>query len=181
MSETVYALKVMLLGDVGVGKTTAINRFVDGRFVTDTRGTVGVDFSLKNVSLGLGKVSVQMQIWDVTGELQFASIIPYYIAGTDGVVLAFDSTVSATLENLESWIGLVKAHLSTTFQIVVISTKNDLISKKIDEASLKEFMTAHSISEYFQTSSKNGDNINRSFQSLGEMIARAKGIEFNAN
>ena len=179
MNDSLFVFKVIIAGNSGVGKTAAVSRFVDGKFFSNTKSTIGVDFSLKNINLGLNsdhsEVQVALQIWDVAGESRFRSILPYYIAGTQGLILAFDSTEPSSLPHLYEWLEVIDLYLQEKISIVLISTKHDLQSK-INENELKKFMEAHSIRDYYPTSSLNGGNINNAFRRLTELIAEAKGL-----
>ena len=179
MSESLYVFKVIIAGDSGVGKTAAVSRFVDGRFVSNTKSTIGVDFSLKNVNLDLdsskSEVQVALQIWDVAGESRFRSILPYYIAGTQGLILAFDGTNPATLDRLNEWLEVIGLYLSEKIPMILISTKNDL-DTKINQDAVKLFMNNQGVSDYYATSSLSGENINTAFRSLTQLIAKSKGL-----
>ena len=179
MSESLYVFKVIIAGDSGVGKTAAVSRFVDGRFISNTKSTIGVDFSLKNVNLDLdsskSEVQVALQIWDVAGESRFRSILPYYIAGTQGLILAFDGTAPPTLDRLNEWLEVIGLYLSEKIPMILISTKNDL-NPNINHDAVKSFMGQHEVLEYFATSSLSGENINTAFRALTELIARSKGL-----
>lgn len=178
MSESLFVFKVIIAGDSGVGKTAAVSRFVDGRFVSNTKSTIGVDFSLKNVNIGLEsqkEAQIALQIWDVAGESRFRSILPYYIAGTQGLILAFDGTAMMTLDRLNEWLEVIGLYLTEKIPMILISTKNDL-SPTIDDSGVKAFMEKHGVSEYFTTSSLSGENINTAFRSLTGLIAKAKGL-----
>ncbi|MHA2105240.1 MAG: Rab family GTPase [Candidatus Hodarchaeales archaeon] len=172
MEECVY--KVAIIGDIGVGKTAALARFVHGRFISDTRPTLGVDFSLKHLTFNLddtGHVTeVTLQIWDIAGEQRFRELIPYYITGVKGIILAFDSTSMRTLESLHEWINVIKSFIDPhTIPLILISTKNDLESST-DTSILSKFMNIHKIKEYFETSSVTGKNIEAVFRKIGILI-----------
>lgn len=179
MNDSLFVFKVIIAGNSGVGKTAAVSRFVDGKFISNTKSTIGVDFSLKNVNLGLdsdrSEIQVALQIWDVAGESRFRSILPYYIAGTQGLILAFDCTDPPTLPHLNEWLEVIDLYLQEKISLILISTKHDL-NPKIDEAELKKFMNMHSIHDYYPTSSLNGENINNAFRRLTELIAESKGL-----
>jgi small GTP-binding protein len=178
MSESLYVFKVIIAGDSGVGKTAAVSRFVDGRFVSNTKSTIGVDFSLKNVNIGLDsqkEAQIALQIWDVAGESRFRSILPYYIAGTQGLILAFDGTAQPTLDRLNEWLEVIGLYLSEKIPMILISTKNDL-NANVNQHAVKLFMNTHEITDYFATSSLSGENINTAFRSLTELIARSKNL-----
>ena len=115
MSLNQPVFKILVVGEKNVGKTTLIRRYVDGKFMDVTMATIGVDFSLKTVFLGKkpededeenGKKAV-LQIWDIAGENRFRAILPSYIMGTEGVILAFDATDVKTLEKLSEWIEII--------------------------------------------------------------------------
>ena len=175
--ENLHVFKILIAGDSGVGKTTAVTRYVDGIFLKDTQFTIGVDFSLKNIELVLDSVSkknlqVVLQIWDVAGESRFRNIIPYYFSGTQGIVLTFDCTNPSTLGSLNEWLDIIHKYYHAKLPIILISTKHDLKSNiNIDE--LKEFQKLHDIEDYYPTSSLNGDNINIAFNRLAELIAES--------
>jgi small GTP-binding protein len=165
----------MVIGDFNVGKTTAIARFVDRRFVSDTRSTIGVDFSLKHLKINLDEsdkyfVPVALQIWDVAGEQKFREILPYYIQGTRGLILVFDNHES--LESLNEWIRIINTHLNVNLiPKVIISTKQDL-ELNINLKKVAKFMKNANITDYFKTSSKTGANIDQAFEKLGQLILK---------
>jgi small GTP-binding protein len=175
VGESLQIFKVMIIGDTGVGKTTAVNRFVDGHFVSNTEKTLGVDFYLKYIDLDLfSETTAALQIWDVAGESKFRSILPYYIPGTKGLILAFDGTKSSTLNRLNEWLEIFNLFLSG-IPTVLISTKNDL-EQNFDMNEVNQFMKNHNIEEYYSTSSLSGENISEAFKSLTIMIAKRKSV-----
>ena len=174
----------MVIGDINVGKTTAIARFVDGKFITDTRSTIGVDFSLKHMSIDVDEenskvVPVALQIWDVAGEQKFRQILPYYIQGTKGLVLVFDN--NSTLGSLHEWLKMIGEHLDAiNIPKVLISAKSDLnpdLDKNLIGSFLKKFKMAH----YFATSSKLGDNIDPAFVKLSQLIISKEYPHYSKN
>jgi Ras-related protein Rab-1A len=175
--DSLYVFKVIVAGPSQVGKTCLVQRFVDGVFLPDTKSTIGVDFSLKNVSLedpDLGLTErVALQIWDMAGEERFRSILPYYIAGTQGIILVFDITNPESLGSLGEWIEVIKTYLPGNIPMVLLSAKNDLEPKVTDE-NVQEFLTNSSVPLYFKTSSYNGDNVNEAFTQLTKMIAKGR-------
>lgn len=178
-AESLYVFKVIVAGNSGVGKTALVQRFVDGRFHADTKATIGVDFSLKNVNLEYPELqsSVALQIWDMAGENRFRSILPYYIAGTQGLILAFSGEKRETLGYLSEWLEVVNLYLAEKIPIVLISTKNDLEeSKNTPQQDIDTFMDQNGIKHFLPTSALNGQNVNDAFQRLTELIAKEKGL-----
>lgn len=177
--ESLYVFKVIVAGNSGVGKTCLVQRFIDNRFHADTKATIGVDFSLKNVNLddpSLGS-SIALQIWDMAGENRFRSILPYYIAGTQGLILAFDPTKPPTLEYLNEWLEVVNLYLTEKTPVLLISTKHDLPeSSNTKMEDIENFKDKNGIIDYIKTSSLDGTGVNEAFRKLTEHIAKDKGL-----
>ncbi|OLS21309.1 MAG: Transforming protein p29 precursor [Candidatus Heimdallarchaeota archaeon LC_3] len=180
MEELIY--KVAIIGEIAVGKTTALARFVSGRFVSDTRSTIGVDFSLKHLVFNLDdtndvQTEITLQIWDIAGESRFRELLPYYVTGIKGIILTFDSTSMKTLDSLHDWITVIGKHLNLdNMPLILISTKHDLDSN-IDHDAVKTFCDKYVISDYFQTSSVSGKNIETVFRNLSELILNPPDIK----
>lgn len=172
--EDLYVFKVIVAGPSSVGKTCLVQRFVDNRFVKDTKSTIGVDFSLKNVEMEDETRRVALQIWDMAGEKRFHDVLPYYIAGTQGIILAFDSTNEATLDSLGEWIQVIKSILPEKVPMTLISTKHDLDDNRIEKAKLDAFIKENEIDEYQPTSSVSGHNVQLVFMNLTKLITAGK-------
>ncbi|OLS26741.1 MAG: GTPase KRas precursor [Candidatus Heimdallarchaeota archaeon LC_3] len=168
-----HILKILVIGELGVGKTTAISRFVDGKFISNMKSTIGVDFSLKHLKYhenGKDIANVALQIWDVAGEKRFRDILPVYIQGTKGIIATFDSTSFNTLEALVDWFDKIDSLIKIDgIPIILMSTKHDL-NPNMDTEIVKRFKEKNGLFNYFQTSSVSGENIEDVFYSLAKKI-----------
>ena len=173
LSDIIF--KILVVGASGVGKTSLIRQFVDKKFVKDSRATIGVDFTLKNIQLEqLPKYkSISLQIWDLAGENQFHAIIPFYITGTHGIILSFDSTHKESFSSLNYWLDLINQHLEKPVPTVLISTKHDLAESNINHEAIKAFNKQFNIVEYFSTSAKSGLGIEETFNKLTELVVKS--------
>jgi Ras-related protein Rab-1A len=81
-------LKLVLLGDPGVGKSCLLLRFVDGTYTDEYISTIGVDFKIKTVEVG-GE-DAKLDVWDTAGQERFRSIASSYYRGADGFIVAYD-------------------------------------------------------------------------------------------
>lgn len=95
------SVKVLMLGDAGVGKTSLTSRFADGSFITQYISTIGVDFKTKMIKLEDKKI--KYQVWDTAGQERFRSIAKAYYRGVQGILLAFSVTDRQSFENIEEW------------------------------------------------------------------------------
>ena len=94
-------VKLLLIGDSGVGKSCLLLRYSDDKFNTSHITTIGIDFKIKTVDLDQKKV--KMQIWDTAGQERFRTITAAYYRGAHGVLLVYDVTDEGSFENVRNW------------------------------------------------------------------------------
>ena len=121
-------VKVVAIGDSGVGKTSLIHMFEHARFTESFKPTIGADFSNKEVSIN-GRI-VTLQIWDTAGQERYQSLGTAFYRGADCCLLVYDLTNQQTFENLENWRGsfLKKGMVldPENFPFMVVGNKLDL-------------------------------------------------------
>ena len=177
MSQSRPVFKILVVGEKNVGKTTLIRRYVDGKFMDVSMATIGVDFSLKTVSLSKDSETedeneITLQIWDIAGESRFRAILPSYIIGTEGVILAFDATEDSTLQKLQDWIQILNKYSQKKLFFILISTKNDMVNYNKQNIVAKFKDDNPQIKFYLPTSSKTGLNVDEIFQMVGNLISK---------
>ena len=96
------SVKILILGDAGVGKTSLTSRFADDFFSMHYISTIGVDFKTKMIKIK--NKNVKYQVWDTAGQERFRSIAKAYYRGVSGILLAFSVTDRASFENIENWL-----------------------------------------------------------------------------
>lgn len=170
-------LKVIILGDSGVGKTSLMQQFVNLKFSQQYKATIGADFLTKEVLIQ-GK-PVTLQIWDTAGQERFQSLGVAFYRGADCCVLCYDVTNEKSLTNLTSWRDefLVQLNVSNPldFPFIIIGNKIDVDdSKKIPGLTKKVQQIAHNHLgglDYpvFQTLAKDGINVEQAFEVIAEM------------
>jgi Ras-related protein Rab-7A len=126
-------LKVIILGDSGVGKTSLMNQYVNKKFSNQYKATIGADFLTKEVMVDDRLVT--MQIWDTAGQERFQSLGVAFYRGADCCVLCYDVNVAKTFENLDSWRDefLIQAGPRDPdhFPFVVLGNKIDLENQRV--------------------------------------------------
>mmetsp|Transcript_105245 Transcript_105245/g.146683 ORF Transcript_105245/g.146683 Transcript_105245/m.146683 type:complete len:205 (+) Transcript_105245:28-642(+) len=163
-------LKVIILGDSGVGKTSLMNRYVNNKFSNQYKATIGADFLTKEVMVD--ERLVTMQIWDTAGQERFQSLGVAFYRGADCCVLVFDVTVAKTFETLDSWRDefLIQASPRDpeNFPFVVLGNKIDLEGRAISQKRAMTWCQAKNGIPYFETSAKDSTNVEQAFQTIAK-------------
>jgi small GTP-binding protein len=152
-----YSLKVVVVGDSGVGKTCFLIRFVRDMFDEESQPTLGVEFLTKIVQTDRHRI--QLQLWDTAGQELFRSVTRGYYRGSAGALLVFDLTSRDSFENIGRWLQDIRDVARSDVVALLIGNKSDLADQRVvttEEAS--EFAKGHSM-QYFETSAKTGANI----------------------
>jgi Ras-related protein Rab-6A len=150
--------KVVFIGDVSVGKTSIINRFIDNKFNENYDPSVGVDFSSKTLKFK-GK-SIKLQVWDSAGQEKYKSIIPSYVRGSAIIFLVYDISKKETFLNLPSWISFVKSIESPL--MILCGNKLDLgdTMRQVHLADVEKLASQENML-YFEISAKTGENMKK--------------------
>jgi len=163
-------LKVLTAGEGGVGKTTLLHRYVEGKFSSETKMTIGVEFFLKEVNIDGQKV--MLQLWDFGGQERFRFLLESYVIGARGALLMFDLTRTMTLENIDQWVQIVRKE-DPELPILFLGSKSDLENDIcVKEDYIEEFKQQFNMYDFLRISSKTGENVERSFESLTRQILK---------
>ena len=168
MSDYDYTYKVMMLGDASVGKTSLTLRYISGFFLEDLKLTIGVDFYSKSVDYNDKKV--KLQIWDFGGEERFRFLLTQYLKGANGVLFLYDITRSETLDHFPDWLQIIREN-SGDIPIILIGSKLDL--DEIREVKEDDGILAtkkYNLASFLELSSKTGENVEKSFQVITEIL-----------
>lgn len=163
-------LKVIVLGDSSVGKTSLMNQYVNKRFSNQYKATIGADFLTKEVVID--ERVVTMQIWDTAGQERFQSLGVAFYRGADCCVLVYDTTAPNTFKNLESWRDefLIQASPRDPehFPFLVLGNKVDLENRAVSTKRAQQWCTTKNDIPYFETSAKEGINVDLAFQTIAK-------------
>ncbi len=163
-----FILKILTAGEGGVGKTTLLHRYVEGKFSADTKMTIGVEFFLKEIDLD-GK-QCTLQLWDFGGQERFRFLLESYVLGAKGALLMFDLTRPMTLENLQQWVTICRKG-DPNLPILFLGTKLDLENDiMVDDDYAFTFKEQFELFDYMKISSKSGQNVSEAFELLTKKI-----------
>ena len=164
-----YFLKVLILGDPGVGKTALMNRFAKNTFSdSQYKPTLGADFLTKEIMIG--NKSVMIQIWDTAGQERFSSLVGTFYRGADCALLVYDINNIDTFKSLETWMDEFHVKACTTcpdrFPFAVLGNKADLKNREVSLNRVHLWCQSKNDIPYFETSAKDSTNVDQAFELL---------------
>ncbi|KAI9315483.1 vacuolar biogenesis protein [Dichotomocladium elegans] len=165
-------LKVIILGDSGVGKTSLMNQYVNKKFSNQYKATIGADFLTKEVMVDDRLVT--MQIWDTAGQERFQSLGVAFYRGADCCVLTYDVNNSKSFESLDQWRDefLVQASPRDpeSFPFVLLGNKIDVEESRrmVSQKRAMAWCQSKGNVPYFETSAKEAINVEQAFQTIAK-------------
>jgi len=160
-----YLLKILLVGESGVGKSCLLLRFAEGTFSQSFISTIGVDFKMKKVTLN-DRV-VKLQVWDTAGQERYRTIVSSFYRGAHGIILTFDVTDINSFLKVRHWLSEIKKNAPDGTRVLLVGNKSDLQSKRMVDAKEAQAFAEKSGLKYMETSAKDGTNVEEVFTTLG--------------
>ncbi|KAJ0393957.1 hypothetical protein P43SY_003754 [Pythium insidiosum] len=159
-----HKLKLLLLGDSGVGKTSLMRVFSGDEFSESMLATAGVDFKLRNIAIGDEEIA--LQIWDTAGQERFHRITATYYKGANGIVLVYDVSDKKSYDNVGYWMNNIRQYASPNMPaMLLVGNKIDLPNRVVgtDEgvATAKQYDV-----RFIETSAKTSENTNGALETI---------------
>lgn len=160
-------IKLILLGDVYVGKTSILGRYTDNLFREDYKCTLQVEMKSKIIDIDLD-TRVKMNIWDTMGQEKFRNITTQYYRNCQGAVIVFDLTQKKTFEGVQKWINDLK-QICKNVTILILGNKSDLTKDiAVNRDEIENFVKDKYL--YYDVSAKNGTNVSLAFDKIRSEI-----------
>ena len=165
-----YLFKYIIIGDAAVGKSNLLLRYAHGQFKPEYQLTIGVEFGAKNVHIG-DKV-YRIQIWDTAGQENFRSITRAYYKNSVCALVVYDISSRDSFNNVSTWIDDCKNQSPKTIFMVLVGNKSDLSDRRqVNTEEGQELAEKYGML-FFETSAKNGTNVEEIFQESAKNIAQ---------
>ncbi|XP_060089244.1 ras-related protein Rab-7b [Heteronotia binoei] len=169
-------LKIIIIGALGVGKTSLLLRYIHKTFHEDYQTTLGASVMSKMVMVD--NTPVKLQIWDTGGQERFRSMVSTFYKGSDGCVLAFDVMDKDSFESLSYWRKDFLQKVVPTeqsFPMVVLGNKIDLKEREVSKEEASLWCLKKNIA-YFEVSAKDDINVVQAFETLSrQALSRYQG------
>lgn len=168
MTKRNYVVKICLLGEANVGKTSLVYRFIENKFRDNYKSTLGVNLLKKDLDIDTYS-GISAQIWDLGGQESFKSLRKLYLEGANGALVIFDMTKRKTFDKLNEWVQSFREARGEQ-PLLLIGNKIDLKDKiKITENEAREFAENNKMA-FLLTSAKTGNNVEKAFRDLMKSI-----------
>ena len=170
--ENAEFIKIMTLGNMKVGKTNFILKYTEDKFEESHISTIGLDFKIKKVEIN--NKHYQLLLFDTAGQERYKSIALNVIKDAHGILLMYDITDKATFDSIPDWIQSIKDLKGDDFPLILLGNKIDLEEERnISKEEGQKFADKIGI-QFFETSNKNGINIQEAGLALIKKIIEKK-------
>ena len=162
----ILRIKIISMGDGGVGKSCVIKRYCEEKFVSKYISTIGIDYGVKPLDVQ-GK-EVRVNFWDLSGHPEFFEVRNEYYKATQGAILMFDVSSQRSFSSLDSWLKEAREFSGGKFPCIVCGNKVDK-QRLVSENDARAWAASKGF-EYFETSAKTGANIEPAFNTLFKKV-----------
>ncbi|KAL4429034.1 hypothetical protein ABPG77_006073 [Micractinium sp. CCAP 211/92] len=171
MVEQLVQSKLVLLGEMGSGKTSLVQRFVRGQYFENQESTIGASFFTKTIP----EKHVKFEIWDTAGQERYHSLAPMYYRGAAAAIVVFDITHPASFERAKKWVWELRQNVQNPNLIIaLVGNKVDLAeeARQVPEADARTYAAETGLL-YFETSAKADINVTALFDEVADKLPKA--------
>ena len=175
-ADNIIVLKIVLLGDAAVGKTSLINMYAHHKFTQDYKPTLGVSICVKEIKKE--NAQIRLVIWDIAGQEKYDLSRKMFYQGVVGALFVYDTTRHATIKNIESkWLRDLNEYGEQDLAYILIGNKIDLQdARAVSSEEGTALANKIKASDFVETSAKYGDNVEKAFEKLVFQILKNEEI-----
>jgi Ras-related protein Rab-8A len=165
-------IKLLLIGDSGVGKSCLLCRYSDDVFNSNFITTIGIDFKIRTIELDGAKI--KLQIWDTAGQERFRTITQAYYRGAMGILLVYDVTDDKSFNNIRTWMRNIEQHANEQVVKILLGNKCDMTEKKMVTYDQGDALAKEYGIQFFETSAKTNVKVEEAFTAIARAIKDRK-------
>jgi small GTP-binding protein len=180
MNNNNERMKIIIIGEAGVGKTCILKKFVDNEFNENELTTISLSFATKNMTIN--NEEIKLEIWDTVGQEKYKALAGVFFKNSDAAILVYDIANLNSFQQLtEYWFSKINEYKESNLILSVAANKSDLyLKEQVKEEDGREF--AKKIGAFFKlTSAKNGEGINELFQTITKTYLDKKSDNKNSS
>ncbi|XP_067930933.1 ras-related protein Rab-35-like [Watersipora subatra] len=164
-----YILKLVVLGDSAVGKTSLVYQYTEHTFSESHVHTIGIDFKKRIIDVD-GK-KCKLLIWDTAGQEQFRAITSTLYRGTHGVIVVYDTQDISSFQNIPNWLQEIAKHRDDVPKILVGNKNDNSKTKVVSTRNARRFSKQQGI-PLFETSAKENTNVEQAFEEITRLAIK---------
>ncbi|KAF0689460.1 Aste57867_19095 [Aphanomyces stellatus] len=172
-SEQEYILKVVLIGDSGVGKSNLVQRFTKNKYNEASTQTIGFEFAAKTIRVGDRRIKAQ--IWDTAGQERFQSLTAAYYRNAVGALVVYDITNRHSFEHVTHWLAQIREHAHENVVLILVGNKCDLAhlpnTRQVSTLEAARFAETHHM-EFVEASALDSTNVVEAFKRIIVPVGR---------
>mmetsp|Transcript_54345 Transcript_54345/g.80597 ORF Transcript_54345/g.80597 Transcript_54345/m.80597 type:complete len:213 (-) Transcript_54345:8-646(-) len=161
-------VKVLMVGDSGVGKTSLLLRYAQDEFNESYITTIGIDFKTK--FLDVGEKRVKLQIWDTAGQERFRTITTSYFRGAQGILLCYDVGDRTSFNSIGTWLEQINSHADEQVVVIIVGTKCEM-EHEVTEEQAKALASQHGYT-HLECSAREDINVVPVFEAIASEIVQ---------
>eukprot|EP00850_Spirogloea_muscicola_P001390 SM000005S17187 [mRNA] locus=s5:614408:616792:- [translate_table: standard] len=164
--------KLVLLGDMGAGKSSLVLRFVKGQFSEYQESTIGAAFLTQSVAVN--DTTVKFEIWDTAGQERYHSLAPMYYRGAAAAVIVYDITNTDSFARAKKWVQELQKQGNPNLVMALAGNKADLDNaRKVTAEEAQGYAEEHGLF-FMETSAKSAENVNELFYEIARKLPKVQ-------